>query len=516
MRALLMYPDRDFNLQQELPCHAQALTQDLELDTLLRAMASEDEFLFVVARAALLSGLQNDIDTVLYRQEIVRDCLKNPAVVRQLYDLAVEAIERERKRYFGFFSHYPAAILHGSIDLLQMFIGMLRKLRGTADAQAGRFESRGFTALFAMLQKEFSDEYFARVQEHLTELKFSAGVLVSAELGKGNEGTNYVLRQVRDSRPNWFKRILGKGPPGYTFRIADRDEAGARALSELRDRGINLAANALAQSADHILSFFQMLRTELAFYIGCLNLHDTLAAKGMSMTLPRPEAAGARRHRFSGLSDICLALSMEGSVVGNTLDADGKSLVIITGANQGGKSSFLRSIGLAQVMMQCGMFVAAESFAAELCTGLFTHYKREEDATMESGKFDEELSRMSDVVDSLGPNAMLLFNESFASTNEREGSEIARQVVCALLERRIKIFFVTHLYQLAHGFFDRNMGDAIFLRAERRADGTRTFRLVEGEPLGTSYGEDLYRKVFAVGTEEQHGIASGCGTAQID
>ena len=74
MKALLMHPDRDFNLQQELPRHAQALTQDLELDTLLRAMADDDEFLFNVARTALLSGLQNDIDTVLYRQEIVKDC----------------------------------------------------------------------------------------------------------------------------------------------------------------------------------------------------------------------------------------------------------------------------------------------------------------------------------------------------------------------------------------------------------------------------------------------------------
>jgi DNA mismatch repair ATPase MutS len=189
--------------------------------------------------------------------------------------------------------------------------------------------------------------------------------------------------------------------------------------------------------------------------------------------------------------------------------ASGKSLVIITGANQGGKSSFLRSMGLAQVMMHCGMFVAAESFAAELCADLFTHYKREEDTTMQSGKLDGEIRRMSDIADSVGPDAMLLFNESFASTNEREGSEIARQVVCALLERRIKVIFVAHLYEFALGLFDRQMENAVFLRAERRADGTRTFRLVEGEPLETSYGEDLYRKVFTVGAEEPSGMASG-------
>jgi DNA mismatch repair ATPase MutS len=256
-------------------------------------------------------------------------------------------------------------------------------------------------------------------------------------------------------------------------------------------------ANALAQSTDHMLSFFKMLQTELAFYVGCLNLHGLLIKKGEPFAFPVPAACSERRHAFSGLYDVCLSLSLDRRVVGNDVRADDKDLVIITGANQGGKSTFLRSIGLAQVMMQCGMFVAAESFSANVCKGLFTHYKREEDATMKSGKFDEELSRMSDIVDSIGPDSMLLFNESFAATNEREGSEIARQIVCALLEKHIKVFFVTHLYGFAHGFFEKQMETAIFLRAEREADGGRTFKLVDGEPLQTSYGPDLYGTIFA-------------------
>ena len=58
----------------------------------------------------------------------------------------------------------------------------------------------------------------------------------------------------------------------------------------------------------------------------------------------------------------------------------GKSLVIITGANSGGKSTFLRSVGLAQLMMQCGMFVTARILRASVCQQIFTHFIREEDA----------------------------------------------------------------------------------------------------------------------------------------
>ena len=208
-----------------------------------------------------------------------------------------------------------------------------------------------------------------------------------------------------------------------------------------------------------------MLKTELAFYVGCLNLRDRLEATGAPMALPHPAAAGTRGLRCRGLYDVCLALTLGRPAVGNALEADGMSLLIITGANQGGKSSLLRSIGLAQAMMQSGMFVGAESFAGELCTGLFTHFKREEDPTMKQGKLDEELGRLSDIVDGLDPNALLLLNESFAATNEREGSELAGQVVRALLAKGVRIFFVTHLYQFAHVMAAAKRQDALFLRA---------------------------------------------------
>ncbi len=142
------------------------------------------------------------------------------------------------------------------------------------------------------------------------------------------------------------------------------------------------------------------------------------------------------------------------------------------------------------------MFVPAESFHAEICTGIFTHFKREEDHSMRSGKFDEELRRMSQIVDSLKPDSMVLFNESFAATNEREGSEVSRQIVSALVEKQIRVLFVTHLHEFSQSLYDRSLENALFLRAERMPDGERTFRMEEGKPLQTSFGPDLYTRIF--------------------
>ena len=496
MKAYLLYKDRDFNLRRESGWNEEALAQDLGLNTLYQSMAHGDAFILEVVKRVVVVSLVEP-DEIAWRQTILRDCILNEDVIRQLYAIALEAIETEKKSYYSFFTASPGSVLHGSRELIQQFVGVLKKLRNLADLQAANFQSEGFVQFFSMIQRELPDDYFSTIQRCLKELKFNGGVLISAGLGCGNKGVDYVLRKPYDKDPNFLKRLLVKRPPSLTFRIADRDENGARALADLEARGINLVANALAQSVDHIVSFFTMLRTELAFYIGCVNVHAELKRRGVPMCIPIPLPCHERQLACEDLYDASLALRMEHAPVGNDVRGDGTELIMITGANQGGKSTFLCAVGLAQVMMQCGMFVGAVSFAANVCDGIFTHYKREEDASMQSGKLDEELRRMSEIVDHIREHSLLLSNESFAATNEREGSEIARQIISALLEKRVKIVFVTHLYTLAHALYELRTQGVMFLRAQRQPDGVRTFRLTEAEPLQTSYGEDLYLQIFS-------------------
>jgi DNA mismatch repair ATPase MutS len=494
-----MYKNRDFDPNQPFPANEADLVADLELDTLLNAMALGDPFIFDVSKKAILASLCEP-EEICYRQDILRDCLKNSEVVRKIYSIPLESIENKKKRWFGFFTHSASSLLYSAVEMMDMQVELLKKLRKIADEHGDEFESQGFKNFFAMIRQDLDDEYLASVNEHLKNLKFTDGALISAELGKGNEAANYTLRLPNPKSRKSVIDMFTRSNPVYSFWISNRDEAGSRALAALKDIGLNAVANALAQAADHIDSFINMLRVELGFYIGCIHLHEQLMELGSPVTFPVPFGANERRLSFRGIYDVCLALTMKQKIVGNDLKADHKNLVIITGANQGGKSTFLRSMGLAQLMMQAGMFVPAEDFSANTCTGLFTHYRRKEDATMKSGKLDEELGRMSAIVDLISPNSMILFNESFAATNEREGSEIARQITNALLESAIKVFYVTHMYEFANGYYQEDRKDAIFLRAERRARGKRTYKLFEGEPLQTSFGKDVYQAVFETET----------------
>lgn len=214
MKALLMHPDRDFDGDRPVPVNAATLSQDLELSTLWTAMAGDDDFLLDIARKATLLALDTDAATVRHRQQALMDALAHPTELRALYALAVETIEGRKKHWFGSFMNYPSGVLHSSVDLMQFLVGMLRKLRTFAEREGATFGSPGFSALFAMLRAEFADDYLATVQRHLKTLKFDGGVLISASLGRGNEGIHHVLRLPPEKRPFW-QRWLRRGPPEF-------------------------------------------------------------------------------------------------------------------------------------------------------------------------------------------------------------------------------------------------------------------------------------------------------------
>jgi DNA mismatch repair ATPase MutS len=491
MRALLLYRDRDADLGRELPANAQALLQDLELGTLLRAMAAGDPFLHEVSLRTLLLSL-GDPEEIVYRQSLLSDCQENPTVVRDLYDLAGQALQDEKRVWGSFSRDSPRSKLGTAVQKMDLLVGHLRQVRDLTTQHATTFRSPGLRRLAATLKDELEDEYLELIERYLRELKFKDGLLLSARLTAGNKGAEHTLR--RAPARSLVRRVFDRS--GYSFTVPDRDQNGFRALGELEDKGVNLVANALMQSLDQVVGFFVMLRTEIGFYVACLNLHDRLTGLGRPVAFPQPRQGGGFGLTAQGLYDVCLALTLDGPVVGNDIAAEDKSLVMITGANQGGKSTLLRALGLAQLMTQAGMFVGGDSLSLNLCDGLYTHFKREEDSTLESGKLDEELARMSQIVTAMSPRSILLCNESFASTNEREGSEIARQVIQALLAAGVRVAFVTHLFDLAAGLHELGDDSFLFLRAEAGTDGARPYRLNEGAPLPTSYGGDSFRHVF--------------------
>jgi hypothetical protein len=492
VRPHLLDRDHDLDLHEPATFGADDLVTDLELTYLLGAMAAGDRFLWEVAQEVLLHPI-DDPTRIRYRQDVLRDCLDHPDIASQLFAIAGDALAREKKIWFGGRDARPERVVHRSVEVLSMLVEELRHLRSVADARAHDVRSDAMTALLATLSDELADDYLAAVGEQLDQLRFRYGTRLSARVGKGNEGTEYRLHA--NHRPSWRLRLPWHTSDALSFQLAERDVAGFQALGELRDRALRPAADAIGQATEHLLEFFAQLRAELAFYLGCVNLHRALTERSGTVCFPDPLPSHETTLVTRGLYDPSLRLLTAGPVTGIDVDADGATVVFITGANRGGKSTLLRAIGTAHLMMQCGMFVPAAAFAADVRSSMLTHFKREEDATLTSGKLDEELRRMSAIVDHLTPRSMVLCNETFASTNEREGSQLAHDLVTALRDAGVKVVYVTHLYDLARTFFEESRPDTWFLRA-RPPTENRPFEITPGDPLPTSHAARVYEKVF--------------------
>lgn len=498
MRVRLMYPNKDFSLDSPPSNLDQALATDLGLGSVVEAMGAGDPELTSAAHAALRSML-TDVDVVRYRQQILEDCIANGSVVKEAYELAVQTLASQRGALLlGTFGRTPGSTLYRGLELARIVDTSLRRLRAIADQYANSFRSNAFQAFFKMIHDELTEDFFSRFEQHRRDLRFPQGILLSAKLARGNQGTAYALCRSAIPERGWLLRRFAPAKEAYTFTVHERDESGLRALAALNDRGIALVADALARSMEHMLAFFKQLQTELGFWIGCLNLRAALLDAGFPACMPEPLEPGSVEWSAEGLYDLSLAHLGRIDVVDNDLDAAGTSLITISGANRGGKSTFLRSLGIAQLMMQCGMFVPASQYRAALRERILTHYSRDEDPTMVRGRLDEELARMSVVVDAAVKNSLVLLNESFSSTNEREASEIASHVIRALVERGVTICYVTHLHEFVRRLQAEGFNDTRFLVAERRADGTRTFKIFEGKPTETSYARDLDDRIFGL------------------
>ena len=197
MKVLLMHPETDFNVEATIRENSDDLIQDLELGTIITTAAGGDRLVWQAFSQALLSD-DHDAATISYRQEVLADCRAAPDLIRELYQLAGDAVESERRVWPVWSRDEPRAMITNSVATLEATTEHMRRLRAIADEHAPAFESPGFRRFFATITEELGDDYLARLDDQLKELHFPFGVLISAELGASNRGLHYIARHASD------------------------------------------------------------------------------------------------------------------------------------------------------------------------------------------------------------------------------------------------------------------------------------------------------------------------------
>ena len=494
MKVHLMFENKDLTIndspliQETLKDEVTKTTlEDLEINKIILSM-SEDDSLINKVCTFVLSNPLNNIEEIKYRQNILQDVLNNKDVVKALYKLCFDTSEEVRYSRYSLSSEWLSSIFSASVGLITIYMKRFSEFRKIASKNIKKFSSKGFTSLLNTIIDDFSDSYISQVQKFLLHMNEGEGTLVSCKFGSFLQGTSYTYRKDKNEKLNPLMRFA----PSYT--LPERDNISAEDLSYRRDKAINETTNILAKVAENFEKFFEYLKLELAFYVGCINLYDKLSSSNLSFTFPKLEE-NFSEVEFTDLYDISLALFLKNGIVTNDLKASSdKKLFIITGANQGGKTTYLRSLGQSIIMAQCGMMVAGNSYKSSIKNNIYTHFKKEEDNNMNSGKLDEEMNRMDKIVSLIKEGDLLLSNESFSSTNEREGSEIFNSITKALVLHNISLACVTHMYEYASSFKDTNY--TLFLKAEHTKEEGVTYKIKEGDVEKTAFGKEIYNSIF--------------------
>lgn len=126
---------------------------------------------------------------------------------------------------------------------------------------------------------------------------------------------------------------------------------------------------------------------------------------------------------------------------------------------------------------------------------------------MNSGRLVEEMKRMNRIVDMISSRSLILMNESFSSTTEKEGSQIAGSIIQAMYDSGVTIWMVTHLFAFARKMYEKGQEGSRSMSAERLEDGTRTYKIIDHEPMETSYGLDLYEEIVEKAAETEETVS---------
>ncbi len=477
--------------------YARDLIRDLKLDLLLGTMSEGDKTVYEACASVLTNPLIT-AQSIRLRNEVMRDAVKNGEAFESLCTVVRELLSRTRKYAEYVKPKYDKVISNGNktvneTEIAQIFVEGLKGLNALLSRHKHSFQAEGLLRLCGEVNDTLSGEYISRIQariEELSALKQGSSVMVSGHIGEGLKQADivldrYVSQEKRTRLSISFRSVAI--PLNSITLIQNAQEITEKALAPLLTiiTGFNRA----------VQSFFNKLDFQLKFFVGCVRLHRKLTE--LKVPVCYPELSDNGQHYESALLvDAGLALKDGNVPVGNDICFSKRRLALITGPNQGGKTTFLRSVGLAQLMAQCGLFVTARQYACPVFTGIFTHFPNGEDDGMRMGLLEVELNKLSKLVDALKPGALLLMNETFQTTTPGDAKLLAHEIVPALMEAGVIVLFVTHLYGYAMDVYEQKAENTLFLLAQRSGEGNNTYCMLEGPPFKTAYGQNLYKEVM--------------------
>ena len=260
-------------------------------------------------------------------------------------------------------------------------------------------------------------------------------------------------------------------------------------LNKMLDSLAKNLRRTLDKYADMAIGIIADIIPEFVYYIRMTEFIKKLEGKGFKLSKAVADSDVAMKARGFYNFKLALNLSDPKELVVNDLDFDNDHRIyILTGANRGGKTTSTQGIGLLFALAQGGIYVPADSFEFAPADCIYTHFPADEDKTMDLGRLGEECVRFKEIFAESTSDSLVLMNETFSTTSFEEGYYIACDSIKALLTKKVRTIYNTHMHKLGTDCVEMSK-DSEFKAASlivKSEDGKRSFKLEAAPPEGSS------------------------------
>ncbi len=386
----------------------------------------------------------NDIDAIEYRHEIFLD-LENETLFEGIRTFAQEM--RTVRSHLAMLEklRYP---LHKEGWLLETIDIYCNAVSGLVEDLTGvAVSSRGFLAFRKYLRQYALSETYTSLQAGAKKLKASLANIRYCILIKGRTVRVRKFEADIDYSPEVektferFKQGAVKDYRAKFFADPGMDHVGAQILdfvAKLHPDIFSDLNDFCAKNSDFLDETIRRFDREVQFYMAYLGHIAALKRKGLKFCYSRMSKTSKGIHNDEGF-DLALAFQLisKGSpVICNDFHLNGKErILVISGPNQGGKTTFARTFGQLHYLAALGCPVPGREASLFLFDKLFTHFEKEEDIRNLRGKLQDDMVRIRHILNEATTNSMIIMNEIFTSTTLKDAILLGRKI----LERIIRL-----------------------------------------------------------------------------
>ncbi|AYO29612.1 MAG: mismatch repair protein MutS [Thermoanaerobacteraceae bacterium] len=442
----------------------------------------------------------NDIDAIKYRHEIMLD-LENKILFENIKSFAQrmramrEHLAQKDKLYYKYQKE------SWFLDAVEIYCDAVNCL--VHDLTLVDLKSRGFLAFREYLTNYTNSDRFTSLLAETKKLKDDLSTVKYCLLIKGNRINVSKYESEIDYSvevEKTFEKFKQGAVKDYRVKFLDLPdmnhvEAGVLDLVAklYPDIFLNLD-NYCTKNSNYLDETIAVFDREIQFYIAYLEYVAIFKRAGLKFCYPQISDKCKEVYNYEGF-DLALAYKLineNSTVVCNDFYLKGKERIfVVTGPNQGGKTTFARTFGQLHYLASLGCPVPGSQAQLFLYDRLFTHFEREENIKDLRGKLEDELIRIHHILNQATSNSIIIINEIFTSTTLKDAIFLSKKIMEKIIQMDLLCVWVTFIYELA-SMSEKTVSMVSTVVPKNPA--LRTYKILRKPPDGLSYALSIAEK----------------------